>query len=131
MSWQTVPICEVCWVEQTGGGRVPVRVKGGGQMEVCHFCRMPSRDGIYVRTDKPEGTRKVMKVELHGITLWMYRQHWLRGHGPLMPSKAHDRETQGKGISYAFLYPDGSISKHGEVIGQRRDLRLLAEEDAL
>ena len=60
MSWESVGICDSCWVTRSGD-REPVRV--AVQMrntEKCHFCNRTA-NGIYVRT-------KVLEKEPRSIT---------------------------------------------------------------
>jgi hypothetical protein len=46
---RTVPICGSCWVDQYGQ-REPTVLKDP-ETELCHFCELPTRAGIYVRVN--------------------------------------------------------------------------------
>ena len=51
-SYQTVPICDDCWMAETGD-REPIRLRKEVS-EACAFCGQITKSGIYVRR-KPNG----------------------------------------------------------------------------
>ena len=54
MSKWTHAICQICWYEKNPG-REPVTVLNGTE-QICCFCGLKSKSGIYVRED-PKGLR--------------------------------------------------------------------------
>jgi hypothetical protein len=66
MAWQSVPICERCWLDETGewvtsedgvtrslvSVRIPIRLREP-KVEACYACSEPTISDIYVRREVP------------------------------------------------------------------------------